>query len=318
MRKTTFILGAVTLSLVMAGVAYAHWMELITVDGFVQTGSLEVCWVDVGSHDPSTMKDPVLEVTSWGGEFGVPGSESFWDTWPLEGEFVRESKHVAKTSIEYIDCNTAEVKFRNVYPMYAPLIQLRFEGMGTVPAHAETMVFEYDHDGDPTTPEFIYGLFDHDGDPGTPEIMLSGEEAMDIQGGMELYGWWITKKEGGSMEVIYGATKGVITNPIIIPGVELTVTDENMGIFLFEEFCAYVMGSDDVPQPEGAPGVWEFGGLQVHEGDNLGIHMMFLLQEHTQENKPCVPDPEFGFNIHFDWINYNEDGSFIMGMPVSP
>ena len=41
-KKSAILFGALFLSVALAGVAYAHWLEIITLDGFVQTGTLEL------------------------------------------------------------------------------------------------------------------------------------------------------------------------------------------------------------------------------------------------------------------------------------
>ena len=83
-KKTAILFGALFLSVALAGVAYAHWMEIITIDGFVQTGVLELepsvtlvceqekpvadCEAFVSDYDGTIMMNllnvyPCLEVT---------------------------------------------------------------------------------------------------------------------------------------------------------------------------------------------------------------------------------------------------------------
>lgn len=301
------------LSLAMGGVAYAHWSELITVEGYIQTGNLDVNWIQARTVDTDHRPDPGLIVHSYD-SYGDPESGDYYDTWAGEAEFLRYDKNVAKTRITYLEDDAVEIQFKNVYPGYAPLVWLRLEGTGTVPAHLEKIYLEYFSRGRLGTPAHVYGPFDHDNDRSTPKIVLSGDQALDLHGGMELIGWWVSTKEHGETVVLHGSTKGTITTPVMYHDMELPVNDPNMGIWLFQQLGCFLMGSDDVSKPVGAEGSWDFPGIQLHEGDKYNLHLLFYFQEHTPEDDPLDRCPEYRFKVVTEWINYNEDGSFLQGV----
>ena len=97
-KKSAILFSALFLSVAIAGVAYAHWIEIITLDGFVQTGTLDL--------------ETSLEISS-----------------------VQE-KPIAKLKC-YAFKDKAELNFLNVYPCFSATGRITLTNVGTIPAGLE-------------------------------------------------------------------------------------------------------------------------------------------------------------------------------------
>ena len=124
-KKSAILFSALFLSVAIAGVAYAHWLEIITIDGFVQTGTLD------------------LETS-------------------LEINFEQE-KPVAKVKAGAWKDNV-EMNFLNVYPCFSATGRITLENVGTIPAGLEEVrLTVWEDDGnfvweDRTATQGTYGL----------------------------------------------------------------------------------------------------------------------------------------------------------------
>ena len=250
MKKGIILSSIVVLSLLTAGLAYAHWIELITVDGFIQTGYLEVEFVDAFSNDEGV--DPGLKDVVWT-EYV---SDTYSDVYSGSGVWGFHSKDIASTGVKY-SADRVSIAFDNVYPCYAPCTTIYFSNTGTIPAHMEGFTFEYN--GDP-----FYG------DP---------TKDLDATGGLELIGWELTLEN----EHVYGVTKGDYEN------LPFTPEEEAVGIWCTPKLIAYLMGVDDYGDPSwGYKGVQIHSGetydlhlywhFQEHtpEGEQYTFDMSFI------------------------------------------
>ncbi|KAA0006506.1 MAG: hypothetical protein FE037_05135 [Thermoplasmata archaeon] len=136
MRGNGFALISVLLliSLALIGFAYAHWEEIITVEGQVSTGKVDA------------------EITSWScddppGTPGNPVNDPGYD------------KDVASCVCSIIDSQKAKVTINNAYPCYTVTLNLVVKNTGTIPiALGEVRV-----DGN-TIPDQEWTPIDLDGD----------------------------------------------------------------------------------------------------------------------------------------------------------
>ena len=123
-KKTAVLSTAVILCLALGGVAYAHWMEIITIDGFVQTGTLEL----------------VPSLFSWDLEQNKP--IAYWGA---------------------IDTCGDELGFElwNVYPCLEAWICMEIDNTGTIPAGLSEVrleFLEYSEDAGATWDPFVEGV----------------------------------------------------------------------------------------------------------------------------------------------------------------
>ena len=103
--------AVVILGLLMSGLAFAHWSEILWIEGSVATGELDVELINVSSSDP-------------------PGSND-------EGV----DKDVGCTTVDMIDndgdgdFDTALITITNAYPCYEVYVHFTVHNNGTIPAH---------------------------------------------------------------------------------------------------------------------------------------------------------------------------------------
>ena len=100
-KKSAILFGALFLSVALAGVAYAHWLEIITLDGFVQTGTLELIPALV---DVQVKQDKPVAVVTYDSDY--------------ENDYVW-------------------INMKNVYPCLVVTGNLTFYNVGTIPAGLE-------------------------------------------------------------------------------------------------------------------------------------------------------------------------------------
>ena len=144
-KKTAILFGALFLSVALAGVAYAHWLEIITIDGFVQTGVLEL--------EPSVTL--VCEQ-----EKPVADCEAFVSDYD----------------------GTIVMNLLNVYPCLEVTGRITLDNVGTIPAGLEQVrMYVYEDAGDfvwveGTHPDYEYFLVlvNENGLPGMEEAIQIG------------------------------------------------------------------------------------------------------------------------------------------------
>lgn len=110
---------AIMLSLTTA-VAVAHWVDNLSVEGYVQSGTLCACFTPLRCFAR--------------GE----GTAIDWTTTPGPGFADRAAptnppKNIAKTTVTVIDCDTVVVNVTNGYPCYTDHVVVGFRNCGTVP-----------------------------------------------------------------------------------------------------------------------------------------------------------------------------------------
>lgn len=102
MKKAIGMFAALILALGMSGLAYAHWMETLTISGTVNTGTVDVEWSEVGSWDTEE-----------------PGKDVSWiECW-----------------IDLVDPNLLHVEVHNAYPSIDYFNVVDIHCAGTIPVH---------------------------------------------------------------------------------------------------------------------------------------------------------------------------------------
>lgn len=99
------------LGLLMSGLAFAHWSEILWIEGSVATGELDMELLSVSSDDPPGSNDP------------------------------GKDKDVGCTEVELVDTDgdgdydTAVIEITNAYPCYEVYVHFTVHNNGTIPAH---------------------------------------------------------------------------------------------------------------------------------------------------------------------------------------
>ena len=135
-KKTTILAGALLLSMALIGAGYAHWIEIITIDGFVQTGELDL---DISCELISLEQDKPV---AWA------------DCEPMGDEG-----------------NSIMMGIFNAYPGLCATYKLRIDNVGTIPAGLEKVMVEGGTDSD-----YTYLLVPVDTDLPTVAMNLVGTE----------------------------------------------------------------------------------------------------------------------------------------------
>ena len=171
----SILVAALLLS--VAGVAYAHWTKVITVDGYVISGSVDWCWssilVNEGTHGDLTGDIwPVLDPPPGGSGYGYWYSE----TW----------KNIAsvRSEIDQQDCKLAYFYIDRAYPSYFVNVGLHAIVTGTVPVKVNNMeLWQIPYEGAPQDEwELVnpsinddYSMLDWD-DDGEPDVEIGFPE----------------------------------------------------------------------------------------------------------------------------------------------
>jgi len=111
-KKLFAILAIMMIALGIAGFAYAHWEKIVTVDGTVNTGKLNLIIVSAAADD--TGIDPGYD------------------------------KDVAKTviTIDPQDPQIAHITITNAYPSYHVYWHITIQNVGTIPAKLKEIVID--------------------------------------------------------------------------------------------------------------------------------------------------------------------------------
>ena len=115
-KKLFATFAILTLALGIAGFAYAHWTQTITIEGTLTSGVL--CW----------------EVTMVRCEDDQPGEKDYHCYDGFEGGYSWQgAKDVGMTSAYKKDPRTIEVILNNVYPSYFTSVSFYVHNCGTIP-----------------------------------------------------------------------------------------------------------------------------------------------------------------------------------------
>jgi predicted ribosomally synthesized peptide with SipW-like signal peptide len=119
-KKVGLLFLVMVIALGGIGAAFAHWSSTVTITETITTGTVEIGIRDLGTDDAGSQNDPG------------------WDA--NTSQLVRYTKHVATaTSVNgttqrcagFFDSVTETLD--NVYPSYAPTINLELTNCGTIP-----------------------------------------------------------------------------------------------------------------------------------------------------------------------------------------
>jgi hypothetical protein len=142
MKKIGLLCLALVLALGTLGIAYAAWIDTITIEGQVTTGSL--CW----KFASCTLLDDVVfggKPTNYGGDYPtavpdrtcnpgfVPGPNDM-DFWPLDKNVGWGEQLISA------DGKTLYVTLNNVYPCYFNAMSFYVRNCGTVPLKVDHIV----------------------------------------------------------------------------------------------------------------------------------------------------------------------------------
>jgi hypothetical protein len=123
MRKSPVVITAVLALLIasMAGVAYAHWTKIITVDGTVASGTLDWNLKSISTIDSGcTLDYHILH--------------------HFEGDVIQGNKHVGTTTVSIDqDPHIGHVLLSNVYPCYFTSVNFYPRSIGTIPIKIDTL-----------------------------------------------------------------------------------------------------------------------------------------------------------------------------------
>ena len=109
--KLLVLPAVVMLGLLMSGLAFAHWSEVLWIEGSVATGELDVELLSASSDDPPGSNDPGKDK-----DVGCTTTE-LQDT---DGDG---------------DYDTVLVTITNAYPCYEVYVHFTVHNNGTIPAH---------------------------------------------------------------------------------------------------------------------------------------------------------------------------------------
>lgn len=101
---------ALVLALGMTGVAFAHWSQIIYIEGTVETGTVCVGWLDWENSDNEWLGKDVGSVAVW----------------------LEDVKGTHETDNIY---ETLVIELNNVYPSYEAYIEVEIANGGTIPVN---------------------------------------------------------------------------------------------------------------------------------------------------------------------------------------
>lgn len=110
MKKAMGMFAALALAMAMTGVAYAHWSQIIYIEGTVETGTVSVGWVYFENWDDEWLGKDVGSVGVWLKD--VKGTHN--------GDNIYE---------------TLVIELNNVYPSYEAYIYVEIANGGTIPVN---------------------------------------------------------------------------------------------------------------------------------------------------------------------------------------
>lgn len=127
MRNTKLLAWPMVLmlGLLSTGVAYAHWSQMLYIEGSVASGSLDWEFTDVSAEDD------VL------GELDYNCRDNFEGPPPLKW---RVDKDVGRTTAIITDSHTITVTLTNVYPSYWTEVSVYAHNTGTIPLIIDNVI----------------------------------------------------------------------------------------------------------------------------------------------------------------------------------
>lgn len=112
MKKTTYLVLAVTVAVMLMGAGYAFWTDSVTIDNEVDTGKLEVVWDTQSWHH-----GPDYPADFDGDNVNSEGSPYLWANFKYKD-----------------DSKCAEFDLHNLYPGAWAKYKGKIENVGTIPA----------------------------------------------------------------------------------------------------------------------------------------------------------------------------------------
>ena len=124
---TIFVLC--TLAFAGIGIGYAHWSEILTINGSVETGSIDPIFYCVSTNDPTSpgSNDP-KECGGWD-----------IDTTTWDGERYDKNVGAIDASIDPQDSSQLYITVTNAYPCYYGSVLFSIKNVGTVPVKIKSI-----------------------------------------------------------------------------------------------------------------------------------------------------------------------------------
>ena len=124
MKKAMGMFAALFLALGMTGVAFAHWSDMVYIEGQVKMGDFLVGWLDIKVCEDSDMyQDPPKEVAD------------------LKCELLEPETGVHHDPIQTV-YHVLTVDITNAYPQYWALCKVNLKNAGTIPAHIVDVIMK--------------------------------------------------------------------------------------------------------------------------------------------------------------------------------
>ena len=192
--KVGIICLALVLALGILGVGFAAWSETLYVRGNVETGHVDVEFVEVLSSDPPGIDDTTLQLDG-----GFPYLK-----------IQQQDKDVGTTTATINDTKSATVTITNGYPCYTVWVIFYVRNSGSIPIRLTDIQF----------------------DP--PEVYVDGVGWMPTDLWLSTSGWVVTFTPNGGMEqVISSGSNAIITNfpvelehPLLLQDILITMLVE--------------------------------------------------------------------------------------------
>lgn len=130
----TAVFAILMIALAVLGFAYAQWNEILTINGTITTGELDVEFTVCKTNDPpdGVSKDP-SECGSWDGETWIGGRYDL-DVASIDCELVVED-----TGLEAGDKQKIDITVENAYSSYHGNVMFTIENIGTIPAKIKSI-----------------------------------------------------------------------------------------------------------------------------------------------------------------------------------
>jgi len=121
MKKAMGMFAALIVSLAMTGVAFAHWSDMVYIEGQVKMGDFLVGWLDIKyCEDSDDFDKDVADVDCW-----------------LEDP--EDSVHHEPPQTVW---HTLVIEVTNAYPQYWAFCKVNLKNAGTIPAHIVDVIMK--------------------------------------------------------------------------------------------------------------------------------------------------------------------------------
>jgi hypothetical protein len=141
MKKIGFLCMAMVLILGSLGMSYAKWSEILTIEGVVNTGVVDVQFSNQLSNDPGDPGASELDPMEFGQWYYGPGPDNDPTVWRWGDE--RYDKDVGAINCELVDedgnpegnggYEMMRITMLNGYPSYYGSIAYTIDNIGTIP-----------------------------------------------------------------------------------------------------------------------------------------------------------------------------------------